>query len=350
MKNSHFKTIAAALLVTAIALNSCEKDVTEFETEQNESVVTGGLEKNPVVIDGKKMEWQFSLRPRKLAKGMLLDETDWYSSYALEALRDEYGDDYKLVDTLRFSYRNQNYEIKLLRVDRKSEPGKYFYVMIDNLAVKIDTACWAYADDESYVDKYGRLYTWNAANALAPNIKMSLPVYDINNPTQKKFGGKLYLPVKARLLNRQDVCDIIECNAIGAFPETGYTIDDQSENWVGHTQYEIPLFYYDVFIGGLEGPNLGESIDYSRGERSLAGYRNTVHQSVGFGKWDNGWFGYLNEIGLFWLDEQEFPVTNAHYPLSILPEENKDFTAFINCHCNNQFGYSVRYVFEPQYK
>lgn len=351
-----FKSLAAVLLVTAFALNSCDEDVTEVQPKQNETILTEGLAKNPLVIDGKKMEWNFSLQPRKLTKGMLVDEIDWYS-YVLEALRLEYGDDYKLVDTLRFSYKNQNYEIKLLRVDRKSEPGKYFYVMIDNLAVKLDTACWAYGDDERNVSKYGRLYTWNAANALANEISMRLPVYEANNPTQKKFGGRLQMPVKARLLSRQDICDIIESNAIGQYPENGYTLDDHYEQSLEKLANGITLFYYDVFVGGLEGPD-GDGIDYSRAEHTLGGFRNTKQQPEwAWLDWVNGWYTRLNDEAMIWTSQGYLYGENYfdpfHYPLSISRKINEsiyDYSAYINCLCWDQYGFSVRYVFEPLYK
>lgn len=353
-----FKSLAAVLLVTAFALNSCDEDVTEVQPKQNETILTEDVEKNPLVIDGKKMEWNFSLQPRKLTKGMLVDEIDWYS-YALEVLRAEYGDDYKLVDTLRFSYKNQNYEIKLLRVDRKSEPGKYFYVMIDNLDVKLDTACWAYGDDERNVSKYGRLYTWNAANALANEISMRLPVYEANNPTQKKFGGRLQMPVKARLLSRQDICDIIECDTIGFNTRTGYTLDDQNEDWVGHGMDGLPLFYYDVFVGGLEGPHDGEPIDYSRGEHTLGGFRNPHQQPEwAWPYWDaDGWYIRKDVQAFIWTLEyyKNTSIFDSHYTFEIsrMTTEHAidNYSAYINVlSAWNQYGYSVRYVFEPQYK
>lgn len=351
-----FKSLAAVLLVTAFALNSCDEDVTEVQPKQNETILTEGLEKNPLVIDGGKKEWHFSLQPRKLTKGLLLDEASYYESI-IEDLRKVYGDDYKLIDTLRFTYKNQNYETKLLRVDRKSEPGKYFYVMIDNLSVKLDTACWAYADDEENVQKYGRLYSWRSAQALAKEITMRLPVYEANNPTQKKFGGKLQLPVKARLLSRKDICDIIECDAIGHLPENGYSLDNLLEQCWDNLHAEYPLFYYDVFVGGLDGSD-NNYIEYFRGEHSLAGGRGAFQQPEwAWPYYDGyGWYNGLNRVGFFWTCDTDFPKNpTAFFEFRIEREDVEgrlyNYVAFINSMCSiDGGGISVRYVFEPQYK
>ncbi len=356
MKNN-FKIVIVALFAASFSFSSCEKDVNEFETINNESVFTEGLEKNPIVIDGKKMEWNLSLSPRKLTKGLILDEADYYSSLA-ENLRIAYGDDYKLIDTLRFTYNNKKYEYKLLRIDRKSEPGKYFYVMIDNLDVKMDTSCWAYDNNETNVKKYGRLYTWLAANALANKISMKMPVYKANKPTEKYISTKL--PVKAKLLSRRDVCDIIECNAIGHLPENGYTINKHNEDQMNSDGSGFlglfPRYYYDVFLGGLDGPsNDDNDIDYSRGERILGGYRDAdipPYSSV------NGDYARLNRQGYIWTREKpanSLPDTKvSHFPLRIEQLDNHNrvynYSAFINSGAGNKHGYSVRYVFEPLYK
>ena len=295
MKN-HFKIFIAALFSASFSLSSCDKEMNEFETEKNQSSPNEVLENNPLVIDGKKQEWHFSLKPRKLTKGMILNEAKLYSDY--NELLKLYGydiDDYKLIDTINFTYNKNIYRIKVLRIDRKSEPGKYFYVMIDNLDVQMDTACWAYADNTRNVKKYGRLYTYYSAAALANKITMPLHVYNGNNPTEKLIDSKI--PIKARIPSRQDICDIIECNAIGNLPSNGYNITDQYD-YQDHPIIGMPMFYYDIFVGGLEGPDEDDNaIDYSRGERILAGFRNTAQQSdYNPNYWDgNGWYALLNK-------------------------------------------------------
>lgn len=351
MKNN-FKILIAVLFASSFSFSSCDKDVTDIEIEQDEPVISELIDNNPLVIDSKKQEWHFSLKPRKLTKGMLVNEAEYYESIIIP-LRKVYGDDYKLIDTINFTYKNRNYDIKVLRVDRKSEPGKFFYVMIDNLDVRLDTACWAYGDNESNVKKYGRLYTWDAANALANEIPMRLPVYDANNPMQKKFGGALKMSVKAKLLSRQDILDIIECEAIGDLTKNGYTLDDLNEQCWNNIHADAgPLFYYDVFVGGLECSNV-DGRDYAQGEHTLGGMRNTYRQPQwAWSDWNgDGWYKGLNEFSKIWTSEG---YADIHYPLQIerkYKENLYEYSAFINSMLHsNEFGYSVRYVFEPLYK
>lgn len=354
MKINVVKSIATTFIVAAFTLSSCDKDELQNSGKsimQTENIVTEGYVKNPIVINGKKQEWTFPSKHTKLSKGMLVNEAIYYAEIN-ELLQEEYGRGYKLIDTLKFTYKNTKYSIRLLRVDRKSEPGKYFYVMIDNLNVKMDTACWAYADNERNVSKYGRLYTWHAANALAQEIKMKFVTFRASNPTDTLIRTKL--DVKARLLSRQDVCDIIECDAIGHMPYNGYTIDaaDNDATEKVHGMYELPLYYYDVFVGGLEGPIGDDPTDYSRGLHTLAGFRNTSQQPERFwNTWVNGWYTGLNNMSFIWLKDQE-PLFggDCHYPLEIDYNENYNYTAFINAEHWDQYGFSVRYVFEPRYK
>lgn len=357
MKRQYLKLVVATA-AAAIALNSCEKEnpeITSNHPNNNSSVLTEGINRSPLVIDGKKMEWNFTLRPKKLTKGMLMDEAGYYEEI-IDSLQAEYGNNYELIKTLKFTYQNQQYETKLLRIDRKSEPGKYFYVMIDNLNVKLDTACWAYGDKESNATKYGRLYTWNAANALAKEIGMKLPVYYKNNPTKEKFKSKK--PIKAKLLSRQDICDIIECDAISYYPEHGYTLDDQYE-CPRHGREQYQLYYYDVFVGGLEGND--DEIEYFRGERTLGGFRNTEQEPEWtWFEWVNGWYIKLNEWGRIWtrstFSEEENETEDSHSPLNIWvlgSHEDNDrynYSATISCSHWNQYGFSVRYMFEPRYE
>lgn len=352
MKNK-FKIVIVALFAASFSFSSCENDINEFESEKKQSSTTDNLENNPLVIDGKKMEWNFSLKPRKLTKGMLVNEADYYEEI-IGFLRQAYGDNkYKLIDSINFTYKNQNYIFKVLRVDRKSEPGKFFYVMIDNLDVRLDSACWAYGDNESNVKKYGRLYTWDAANAFANEISMRLPVYDVNNPMQKKYKGTLKMPVKARLLSRQDILDIIECDAIGDLTKNGYTLDDLEEQCWNNIHANVgPLFYYDVFVGGLDCSNV-DGRDYAQGEHTLGGMRNTYQQPKwAWSDWNgDGWYKGLNENSKIWTSEG---YADVHYPLQIerkYQENLYEYSAFINSMLHsNDFGYSVRYVFEPLYK
>lgn len=344
MNKMYFQFIMAIMVIAVISLSACDKDVEQsIFVSTNDTLTNKVSNNNPIVIDGKEQKWTFSLGREKLSKGVVMDEATYYSD-----TKDNFDEDYKLLDTISFLYKKTKYSLKLLRVDRKSEPGKYFYVMIDNLNVKLDTACWAYERDEKNVRMYGRLYTWFAANALSKKIMMKLPVYKKNNPTEKLFATKL--PVHARLLSRQDVCDIIECDAIGHLPSNGYTIErqiaDLDENLHGY--FYIPLFYYDVFVGGLEGPK-DDIYDYSRGERILAGYKDSPI-------FDDNKFDLIKKEGLIWLKDRIIDSFTdeqcEHFPLQISRDglDGETYSAYINCGFGNLHAFSVRYVFEPQYK
>jgi uncharacterized protein (TIGR02145 family) len=45
--------------------------------------------------------------------------------------------------------------------------GEQFW-MAENMAYKTGTGCWAYDNDESNIEKYGYLYTWETANKVCP--------------------------------------------------------------------------------------------------------------------------------------------------------------------------------------
>jgi len=357
-----FIPIVVTMIVATIALCSCEKEVAvvedNYSTEHETQIST---DDSVLVVDGKRMEWKFTLsKPKSLSKGMIMDETEYYKELN-DMYKDFYGEDFKLIDTLKFKYHNQNYSLKLLRVDRKSEPGKYFYVMIDNLNVKLDTACWVYGDDESNAKDYGRLYTWHSADALAKEISMRLPVYYANNPTKKMIKTKL--PVHARLLSRQDICDIIECDSIGFAPYDGYSIEEHLQASESERDF-LPFFYYDVFVGGLEGP-CNNVIDYTRGLHTLGGFRNPVQkEEKWWNYWVNGWYIKKDiEAHIRLCDNARFTHHHHHQQLWISREignssglvenykgKDRNFFAYINIEWTDLFGFSVRYVFEPMYK
>ncbi|MBO7441163.1 MAG: hypothetical protein J6U21_15935 [Bacteroidales bacterium] len=344
--NKYFVKIAIVLFLVAFAMSACDKDEPDVSTVRSDvstaPVVMEGIARHPIEIDGKKMEWKLPARQKSLSKGIIANEAGLYP-----LMSPVLG--YKLIDTVNFVYHNTNYSVRVMRVDRKSEPGKYFYVMIDNLNVQMDTACWAYADNSSNASTYGRLYTWNAANALTPYITMDLPIYSADNPTDPLLGGFTF-PTPAKILSWQDVCDIIESDTIGHLPVYGYTVD-QNVYAPGHGSLGLPLYYYDVFVGGLEWSGYK---DYTRGLHTLAGFRNTYQQDpMYWSVWVNGWYTYLNEVALIWLRDQSplaGPNDPFHYPLEIDYDEDYNYTAFINAMHWDQYGFSVRYVFEPRYQ
>ena len=221
--------------------------------------------------------------------------------------------------------------------------------MTSNLNVKLDTACWAYGETEHIpyeynVSKYGRLYTWDAANALAKKIQIKLYSYDKNNPTQKKSPVRQY--VQARLLSQQDILDILESENLGY---NEYTIDD-NDSFGDDGFFGMGFHYYDVFLGGIDGPSEDDNEpDYSRGEKSLGGFRNSDVNSY----YLNNWYCGLNELGLFWLNNTGYPESGYspfHRIFNVEYNNEYNYVANINVGFLNQHGMSVRYVFEPKYK
>jgi len=68
--------------------------------------------------------------------------------------------------------------------------------MIENLRFKTDTGCWAYDNNNENLNKYGYLYNWEGAKAVAENFKgWRLPtnedcsklIYSCNNSIELVF-------------------------------------------------------------------------------------------------------------------------------------------------------------------
>lgn len=354
MKKFYYFSAVVTMAVTMLCGTSCQEE----EVKVSNGDLTNGkksevINKDSVLtIDGKRMEWNINITPQKksISKGLAYNR-EYYEKLENEC-KETYGKDYDLFKTITYNHRENGnvtpYNIHLMRIDRKSEPGKYFYVMTSNLKVELDTACWAYGQTEHVLytlnaNKYGRLYTWDAANALAKKIRIRLPRYDKNNPSTSK-GEKL---ISARLLSIQDVNDIIECDNIGY---NGYSIDDCINDAPCHEDIDEQFFYYDVFLGGIDGPNTGD-IDYSRGEKSLGGFRDTKEDDDYYAL--NKLYYRLNEYGYFWLMETSHPWEAKpafHRTFEITYNKKSNYTAVVNTGHLNQYGYSVRYVFEPEYK
>ena len=334
MKKIYKFSALATFAVAMLCGTACQEE--EEVKVSNETITNAVVNKDSVLtVDGKRMEWKFSLPERKksISKGILYGKEHYME---LEQIcKEYYGKNYELFKNITYTHTKKNgtkqkYGIQLMRVDRKSAPGKYFYVMIYNLNVELDTACWAYgeANNIAYTynaTKYGRLYTWDAANALAKKISIVL-----NNRR-----------VHARLISQQDILDIMECDNIGY---RDYSIDDNMDA-PEHEGINMAFNYYDVFLGGLDGPTDAEEPDYSRGARNLGGYRNSVENELYF----NNWYYNLNKVGMFWLKDTHFPeYSSFHYPFEVQYDNNNNYTAFFNTGYLNQYGMSVRYVFEPK--
>ena len=228
---------------------------------------------------------------------------------------------------------NTNYKYRTLKVYRKSEPGKYFYVMLDNLSIPQETGCWAYDNKWSNADKYGFLYTWETAKALAKRITMELPVLNQNGET---IIAKASTP--GRIMNCQDLYDLIEEDMLSnvlSESKDGYTI---SEEWE-----KFENFYYDEFVVGTDYADC----DYSAANHTLAGGR---YYGGTNGEW---YFEGLNEEGHYWTNDY-YQSPNAHRVFVIKRKDSYwktefDLKAYIrNAIIENECGLSVRLVFEPR--
>ncbi len=304
MKKYFILLKAAIVMFAAFTLYSCEK-----ETETISQSVIEQSTDSILTINGKRMEWKLNLKNgNKLSKGFHMNTSD---------LGLEFGTAYYTQDPSK--------RYTTMKVRRRNSE-RYFYIMIENLDIELDTACWAYKNDESYVSKYGRMYTWNSGHALAKKINMKLPVYDTDGNVIAKSVG-----TPGRLLNTEDVLDIIEAETIGNLPTCGYHAESDYEKWGS--------FYFDTFVFGVEDADG----DLSKGHSVLSGNR------LGGG----GYTG-LNKAGYYWMDDGVDFIKKAHYEFRFAKETHTEtdvlnYSAFINSLAANSFGHTIRCVFEPRY-
>jgi len=304
--------LSICIISVCLSFSSCEDEKIEIVDNDNFCNNSSLSQFEVVEINGKKLEWSFRCvdKGNILSKGIIFDET-WLQTKEAYLLSDP------------------SYKYTVIKVNRTSEPGKYFYVMIDNLDVPIDTACWAYNNQESNVALHGRLYTYNTAQLYSKRIVVKLPIV--------KNGVEIgEFPTPGRLPNMTDICDIIQSPSIGNLPDRGYDLYDELSNNLYNGDFN---FYYDAFIAGLQDRNY----DKTSGYKSLGGYRDTPYHNA------PEKFGGINEAGYFWTSEST--PDNSHYPLEIEYKHNGKetyfYSAFVNSACWNKYGFSVRYVFEP---
>ena len=303
--NQRFRIVlpmVVLLLMAIVVITSCEReDVIESGVLKSDSL--------PNVIyapvKGENLEWSFNAPAPKLSKGYHHDETWW-----------EYGTAYCKDDA--------SHTFKTLKGHRRSDPDKYFYVMLTNLDIKADKHCWAYNDDERNVGKYGYLYTWMKAKELAKKVYMEfyLPAPRTGKPSLSKIFG--------RLMTFEDVKDILESDTIPEHAEEGNQLREDNWGWM----------FYDAFVFGAEYANE----DYTfPAQHTLGGNRNV--------EWNTqiDRYGGLNAWGDFWLDEAMY-TPDYHYFLTVARgggQQKYDYSAYVNHMMNDYNGVSVRYVFDP---
>ena len=103
-------------------------------------VVTNGKYSNPAVIDG--ITYQYN-RKEKLSKAFFID----YSDPELDTM-------FSTVKDYPYNVTANTY--KVMKVWRKSEPGKYFWVIIENFRYKPGDSSYVYNNDEANAQTYGR--------------------------------------------------------------------------------------------------------------------------------------------------------------------------------------------------
>ena len=155
MKKFYHFSAVATMAVAMLCGTACQEE--EEIKVSNETITNAVVNKDSdsvLNVDGKRMEWKFSLPEKKksISKGILYGR-DYYQELENAYNNSEYYNDDGLFKTITYSHKEKNgsvtkYNIRFMKVDRKTEPGKFFYVMTSNLNVKLDTACWAYGQTE----------------------------------------------------------------------------------------------------------------------------------------------------------------------------------------------------------
>ena len=303
-QNLKFILPMVVLLVMAIvSFSSCEKE--EYTSSG------GSADSLPNVIyapvKGENFEWSFNTPAPQLSKGYYIwDYWDLGTAYDAE---------------------NESHTFQTLKVYRRNDPDKYFYVMLTNLDIKVSEHCWAYEDNNANVRKYGYLYTWMKANELASRVYMELPY---RNPRNGRIGMR---KTAGRLMTFEDLKDILESDVV---PEQSYDGDQLRKG-------ELPSndgdFYYDAFVFG---PNRATDFDVSA-QHSLAGSRVPEW----FAEQEVKRYDGLNSMGYFWLAEKEYNP-DYHYFLYVQRRlSGKRYSLFVNHMIRDYNGLAVRYVFEP---
>lgn len=309
--------IALAFVCVLSIFFGCVQDpADDFDMEVN---VNNEISVADSASSGIKTQWYVKMGTSRshLSKGLLW-ENDVETDYA-------------------YYTKDPSKKFLMMRVDRITEPGKYFYVMLSNMDVKIDSACWAYDYNEANVAKYGRLYHCQAGKALCKEIKMNLPVYNADGtPYLNRRGDPVYSNVRGRMLSFQDVADIMERMEVGCMGKDVYSLMDSCIMC-------NDALYLDAFIAGIES---GDN-DMSCVEHTLAGeyirYQNTGSSAILHE------FRSKNQKGMIWVGDDWTRNATGHTPMRIT-RQGYDCKIDFACCFSDLYGFSVRAVIEPIYR
>ncbi|MBQ3656619.1 MAG: hypothetical protein II956_07235 [Bacteroidales bacterium] len=317
MKRSNLFSVIAILSFALLSGTSCQDEEVKVSNENfTKGNVSEVFNKDSVLtIDGKRMEWKLypPTSNKRISKGLVFDETG----------RDD--PDAKLeIDTV-YCHSDPKKKYLALKVDRISQPGKFFYIMIDNLDIKYHRGCWAYNNNENNVKKYGYLYNWATADILKNDVYMKLRDYRSNGKPTK------ITPHHGKLPSVEDIKDLLEVD---------YEVSWQNPRSV----YDLcgwDMFYYDAFLCGLEQ---GTHADC---DKTFAGERYEQYNP----QISMGWYTDLNNRGFYRMENKNNCfVLQRRIDYHI--QQDYPYEAYIHPSCNytKEEGGSVRYVFEPKYQ
>lgn len=339
------------MVTTAIALtlSSCQDD----EISQ----LKGNETKKLSLSDSdSKLKDVFSIRftPPKnsLKKGLLVDQRD--------------KDIVDIETGVAFFAENPNKTYETMKVCRKSDPSKYFYIMLTNLDIPypfevylkdttqvITSECGPYANDYSYLKEYGLLYTKYGADHIKDYIYMKLPL--VRNG--KEVPGKTRT-IRGRLMRDYDIADLFETDMHHLYDTiTDETID---EIYVGN-EYG----YYNAFVFGLD-----EKYRDSDANHSLGGFRDlyNVNYPDEIEYIREQWPGFpdyalkqiytkdcahITHSGDYWMStdtkglRRRLSIYRNEWMYDNHPWSASYLYAGLRNNSNKDYGYAVRLVFDP---
>jgi uncharacterized protein (TIGR02145 family) len=143
--------------------------------------------------------------------------------------------------------------------------------MAENLAYETEKGSYAYEDDENNVQKYGRLYTLDAAREACPdgwhlpsdNEWMQLGEYIENDRRERNIGhGITGIFVAGKYLKSKEGwggagTDYYGFNALpsGAYFNSGYGLVEESAFWWSDPVYSEHYDYFNLYFWKLEYGN-----------------------------------------------------------------------------------------------
>lgn len=194
--------------------------------------------------------------------------------------------------------------------------------MAENLAFKTDSGCYAYDNDESYVDTYGWLYTWESA--MAGSASNSTIPNGAKDPNEVQYPSKVQgiCPDGWHLPSDNEwfiLSDYLTNNGYG-FDGSG---DDIAKSLSATTNWD---YYYTYGTPG-KIPECNNSSGFS----GLPG---------GFRYRHNDNFHFINFCG-YWWSSTDVEIDNNY---AVLRFQEYDDTSFKRNIEHKETGYSVRCV------